>query len=106
MAWGKKEEAPEENAFASQGQASFPPIYEDSKVLGDFSDEQRWPTRKLEGRLNRYLEFLNHDDPMPRAREGARRIVEHIMFELLYREGVYNVNEGEEYGSEDTVLGH
>lgn len=91
--WGRHEEEPETSAFTSDGRAEFPPIYEDSKKLHELST---WRSSVLQGRLVRYLAFLD-DDPMPRARAGAQRIVEHIDFELQYRMSNPDWNEGLDY---------
>lgn len=77
------------SGFTADGRAPFPPIYEDLKAM-DFVDDQRWPTQKLMGRLAWYESFLKRDDPMPRARGGAQYLKEHIMFELLCREGFFD----------------
>lgn len=77
----REEEEPETSAFTTNGREDFPPTYEDSKRIHEFST---WPSSVLKGRLLRYIAFLDND-PMPRAAETARRIVEHIDFELQYR---------------------
>ena len=90
MAWGREEEAPETSAFASNGRKEvWPPIYEDSKDMS-FADEQRWPTKKLVGRIAMYEEFLKQDYPMARARAEATRILTHMNFEYMGREGLLN----------------
>ena len=91
--WGRQEEEYEPSAFTSNGKAEFPPIYEDSKKLSELST---WRTSVLQGRLVRYLAFLD-DNPMPRAKDGAQRIVEHIDFELQYRAMNPDWNEGLDY---------
>lgn len=102
MARGK-EEAPEDSGFASVGRKEiWPPTYEDSKDMS-FVDESRWPTQKLLGRLSLYEEFLKQDYPMERARKEARRVKDHIMLELLCREGYFNyIYEVEDERTEDT----
>lgn len=96
MFFGGREEEPETSAFNTEGQTPFPPTYEDNKHIGEFSDERLWSVQKLLGRLSVYEDFLKRDDLMPRAQETARRIKEHILFELLYREGYFNetINSG------------
>lgn len=83
----------ESSAFSSSGQTEFPPIYEDTKNIQVFST---WRSSVLIGRLARYVAFLD-SDPMPRAREGAQRLVEHIDFELQYRLMNPDWNEGLDY---------
>lgn len=105
MARGREEEAPETSAFASNGRKEvWPPIYEDSKDMS-FADEQRWPTKKLVGRIAMYEEFLNQDYPMARARAEATRILTHMNFEYMGREGLlsYLLDEVEnEQATKDT----
>ena len=85
-----REEESETSAFTSNGRKDvWPPIYEDSKDMSFVDEEGRWPTKKLLGRLAIYEEFLKRDDPMPRARNAATRIKDHIIFELLVREGYF-----------------
>ena len=91
--FGRPEEEYETSAFSTDGRAEFPPIYEDSKKLGELST---WRSSVLQGRLGRYIAFLD-DNPMPRARNGAQRIVEHIDFELQYRLMNPDWNEGLDY---------
>ena len=80
-----KREEPETSAFTSQNRESFPPTYEDNKDVRNFSDEKKWPTPKLIGRLAMYSWFVERLDIMPRARRTANRILEHLLFELPYR---------------------
>ena len=97
-----REEEYEPSVFASDGRAPFPPTYEDNKHIGDFSNDGLWPTQKLMGRLALYQDFLKRDDIMPRARDTARRIREHLMFELLWREGYFDyLNEVERVEDEE-----
>lgn len=36
-----------------------------------------------------YLQYLERDDLMPRARESAQRILSRLAFEMICREGYY-----------------
>lgn len=102
--WGRQEDDDyEPSAFNTEGQKPFPPTYQDNKNIGDFSDEQRWPIQKLMGRLALYEAFLKRDDLMPRAKETARRIKDHLMFELLYREGFFNITNDNDSDESDMV---
>jgi hypothetical protein len=78
----------EQSDFASKGHESFPPTHMDNLDVHNFSDEKKWPTQKLIGRLSMYSKFLERPDIMPRARKVASRIIEHVLFELPYR-GLY-----------------
>ena len=81
----KKEQ--ETSDFVSQGKDKFPPIYFDTKQIQQLS---RWDDSLLLSRLNTYMELIQNPDTMPRAKAGASRLVDHIIFELSYREGMYN----------------
>lgn len=89
MAWGKEEEAPEQSVFASNGKAPFPPTYEDSKRIGQIS---QWPAKLVSSKRRQYEEFLERDDPMPRARAFAHYILEHLVFEDEYNKGEESFN--------------
>ena len=72
--------------FSSSGFESFPSLYADSKLVAEFSE---WSTEVLEARVHQYGHFLSQEQ-MPRATETANRIMEHLLFELAYRDGVYD----------------
>jgi len=76
--------------FTGEGFASFPNTYEDNKRVGSFSE---WPQDILEARVNEYGAFLQRTDPMPRAQATANRVMEHLLFELAFRDGIYNKEE-------------
>lgn len=77
----------ETSGFTSSGYESFPSLHVDNKLVAEFSS---WPIENLEHRVNEYTAFLQRPDLMPRAREQAERVREHILFELAYRDGVYD----------------
>lgn len=77
--------------FTPEGYKEFPGLIPDNARVGEFSE---WPTEVLEARVKQYGYFLQ-DDPMPRAKETATRIVAHLMFELMWREGLYGTDERE-----------
>jgi hypothetical protein len=71
---------------ANLGFASFPSLhYENTKT----SRYAEMDTPDLESRVNEYTNFLS-GNCMPRARAIGERIVNHILFELAYRDGVYD----------------
>jgi len=76
--------------FNGEGFASFPNTYEDNKAAGIFSD---WPQDVLEARVTEYGAFLQRTDLMPRAQATANRVMEHLLFELAWRDGIYNKEE-------------
>ena len=73
--------------FSSEGYESFPSIYADTKLIHEFGALDR---QILEDRLTTYIQFLKRDDLMPRARDNASRIREHLLFELMYRDGLFD----------------
>lgn len=72
--------------FTGEGFESFPSLYADSKLVSEFSE---WPTENLEARVHQYGQFLSKER-MPRATATANRILDHLLFELAYRDGVYD----------------
>jgi hypothetical protein len=68
--------------FSTEGQQSFPSIYQDYEQVAQFSE---WPTDALIDRLAEYTEFLKSEDLMPRARQQAELITRHALFELSWR---------------------
>ena len=72
--------------FAGKGFESFPHLYADTKKIAVFAEMEK---EILERLSSEYTEFLSRENIMPRAREAANRILDHVMFELAYREGVY-----------------
>jgi hypothetical protein len=75
-----------DQGFMPEGFTPFPSLHSDSLRVSEFAE---WETENLEARVNAYTEFLQ-TDCMPRARMTGERIVNHILFELAYRDGVYN----------------
>ena len=72
--------------FIGGGFASFPRLEPDNKRVGEFSE---WSTKALEERVHQYGHFLSKEQ-MPRATRTANRILNHLLFELAYRDGVYD----------------
>ena len=81
------EQIRETAAFAGEGFDAFPSLYADNKLVGEFS---AWDRDVLDQRIRDYERFLQKDDLMPRARSEAERIVGHLVFEVMYREGAFN----------------
>lgn len=79
----------ESSAFVSRGKDTFPPLYFDNEDVRNFSDDVKWPTPVLIGRMATYLDFIAKPDTMPRARKTGQRVIDHIIFELSYKEGIY-----------------
>jgi hypothetical protein len=76
--------------FTTEGFESFPNIYVDNLQTHEFST---WNRAVLEARVMQYGTFLQQSDLMPRAKEGANRVMDHLLFELAWRDGVYDNQE-------------
>lgn len=74
------------SAFTGNGFTSFPNTYEDNKRVGEFST---LTDEALANKTNMYGEFMQREDLMPRARKTGERILNHLIQELAYRDGVY-----------------
>lgn len=72
--------------FATQGFAPFPDCYHDNLRVGSFSDLS---DGGLDYLTDEYGRFAQRTDIMPRARTAANRILDHLLFELAYRDGIY-----------------
>jgi hypothetical protein len=73
--------------FSTEGFESFPSLYADNKRTAELSE---WTIQMLEERASQYVAFLQRDDLMPRAKAQADRMLDHMLFELQYRDGLYN----------------
>lgn len=89
-------ETTNEAVFASGGFEEFPPLYFDNRDIATISE---WPTEVLEERVHQYGQFLSKPQ-MPRATATANRILDHMIFELAFRDGVYDEYTGK---SEDEL---
>lgn len=85
--------------FTGNGFESFPALYHDGQRIHSVTE---WPQDMLEGRINEYGAFLQRDRLMPRAQKAANHILDHLIFELAARDGVYDkpFNEDELCGNE------
>jgi hypothetical protein len=54
------------------------------------SEYAEWEREILERKLVEYETFLQRKDVAPRGRETAERVVAHLVFELMYREGAFD----------------
>lgn len=75
----------EESTFTPEGRTPFPSLYQDNLQVREFST---WSTQALNDHFQEYNAFLQGNN-MPRAQEETRRVLQHIIFELGYREGLY-----------------
>jgi hypothetical protein len=68
--------------FTTEGFQPFPNTYADLQHLGEITE---WDEARLRNKLEEYWGFIGRDDIMPRAREAAQRILEHLGFEVDMR---------------------
>lgn len=73
--------------FTGSGKEHFPHFYADTQKIAVFAEMEK---EILERLCDEYTQFLSRDNIMPRAETTANRILDHIMFELAYREGIYD----------------
>ena len=74
-------------SFTTEGYESFPSLYQDTQRLHEVGE---WPYDVLENRVNEYGAFLTRQDLMPRAKATANRLLDHYLFELAYRDQVWD----------------
>lgn len=65
--------------------APFPPLYFDYLRMNQIPE---WSLQELEEKTMMYGRFIL-EDLMPRAREETEALMTRLLFELAYREGVY-----------------
>lgn len=75
----------DEGGFTSEGHAPFPSLSVDNTQVAEFSI---WTDKSLNDRIAQYQEFIK-DSQLPHQRSIARRIIDHAIWELSYREGFY-----------------
>lgn len=71
----------QESAFTTEGFRPFPSLYQDNLQVREFSS---WSTDALNNHFQDYTEFMK-GEVMPRAAEESRRVLSHLLFELMYR---------------------
>lgn len=70
-----------------EGFAPFPNTYADNLAVGRFSLLSQV---QLDFKVDQYGDFLQRPDAMPRARSVANRVLDHLLFEYGYRDGIYD----------------
>lgn len=70
--------------FTSSGGEVFPNTHADTQLITTFAE---LTDEILDRKAKEYSLFLQREDLMPRAIETAQRILEHLIFEINYREG-------------------
>lgn len=78
----------ETSDFTSQGTAPYPALYQDSLRVSSFSE---MTPDVLNDRFAEYTRFLGGDH-LPKHKAAARRIIDHLAFELSYQEGLYGTD--------------
>ena len=70
--------------------APFPNLYSDMQEVHSVAE---WPQEHLDYKTNEYGAFLQRKDPMPRAVKAANLILDYLLFELAYRDNVYQLED-------------
>jgi len=89
--------------FTGDGFVSFPNLHGDKE---DIHSVAEWSDEKLEYKTNQYGVFIQREDIMPRGRALGNWILDYCIFELAYRDGVYNVYTSDIQKMEDEVCGN
>lgn len=73
--------------FSGSGFETFPSLHADTAKITVFAEMD---TEILERLANEYTDFLARGNLMPRAEKTANRILDHVLFEMAYRDGIYD----------------
>ena len=73
--------------FTSKGGEVFPNTHSDLQYIHTVAE---WNDEQLDHKVNEYGQFLQRTDLMPRAIKAANFIMDRLIFELAYRDGVYD----------------
>lgn len=84
--------------FSSEGTEPYPNLYLDKQrllgigalVVRDTGIEYLYPIEYLETVVGQYTHFLADPDILPSHRERANRNLDGYIFELAFRDGVYD----------------
>lgn len=76
--------------FTSAGHDHFPNLYSDSQEIHEVAE---WPRERLDYKTDEYGAFTQRSDLMPRAVTAAGKILDYLLFEMAYRDGVYGGKE-------------
>ncbi|MDL2342294.1 MAG: hypothetical protein QFB87_04435 [Patescibacteria group bacterium] len=77
--------AEQTDGFIPEGHPPFPSLRTDNGQVAEFSI---WTAEALNGRIATYQEFIKTSE-LPHHQAMARRIIDHAIWELSYREGFY-----------------
>lgn len=75
-----------DSGFTTEGFITLPHFQADELRIDTIAET---PIELLESRSTEYSQFLA-GEIMPRARAASNRILNHLIFELAYRDGVYD----------------
>ena len=67
---------------------SFPNLNADMEQVHAVAE---WTIEGLDYKTNEYGAFLQRKDPMPRAVAAANKILDLLLFEQGYRDGIYKI---------------
>lgn len=78
-----------------RGDESLPNIYYDMLRTGEYAFENPdgsylYTSERLEAVILEYANFLRRDNVMPRAEDSANTIIDRTLFELAFRDGIYD----------------
>jgi hypothetical protein len=73
--------------FSGEGFTSYPNMYLDEQVLLRAAELS---TEHLDYKMNQYGEFIQRPNLLPRHLEKAHKLLDRIIFEAAYRDGVYD----------------
>jgi hypothetical protein len=79
--------------FAGEGFVPFPNTYSDNLHIGDIPTMNR---QVLDNKMMEYGAFVQRTDIMNRARSVGDRILNHLIFEAAWRDGVYEEQQNAE----------
>lgn len=76
--------------FTTEGFPPFPDCYHDNLRVAQFSALE---DKALDWMVNEYGMFIQREDLMPRAKFAGNRVLDHLLFELGWRDGIYTQGE-------------
>ena len=81
---------PRPEMYDCGGFPPFPNLYNDMEELHTLGDTIEWPQARLDYKTHEYGQFLQRPDLMERAKRSANFILDRLLFEQAYRDGVYS----------------
>ena len=74
-------------SFTSTGFEPFPNTHSDAQEVLKVAE---WSNKQLEYKLTEYGRFSQRKDIMPRARKAADFVLDRLIFDQAFRDGVYS----------------